>query len=273
MLRKVALSMGCVMLAATAFADTSDIQASNNQIGSQFISTHFNYTETGNGILGTQTGTLDTETGWVLGAALSISTMKDWWLGNDYIAAEYNHSFGNTQYVGALQEGGTYGSVVQQSGVKLDNYSARWGKGFVANDKLMLSPYTELGHYKCDRWINYGETYTHHYYGVGVLGQYSPVGRQVFSFNAMIGRTFGSNIAVNGPAGFSGSLGNSTLYRVGASADYAFTKNFHGNAGIDYMSFQYGISALYPLGGGFVTWEPDSQTNYTTIKLGFGYAF
>ena len=48
---------------------------------------------------------------------------------------------------------------------------------------------------------------------------------------------------------------------------------FAGTAGIDYMSFSYGMSAVYPVGGGFVSWEPDSKTNYTIFKLGVGYAF
>ncbi len=273
MLHKVALLMGCLMCSATAFAGTSDIMASNNQIGSQIIATYVDYTETGNGILGTTTGTIDTATGWVPGAALSLSAMKDWWLGNDYFEAEYDHSSGNTKYVGSLQEGGVYGSVVQPSGAILDNYSARYGRGFVVNDELMLTPYAELGHHKWDRLINYGETYTHHYYGIGALGQYSPVAKLVVSINAVFGRTFGSNIVVEGPAGFTGRLGNSSRYKVGACADYAFTKTFHGNVGVDYKSFKYGISALYPLAGGLVTWEPDSKTNYTTVRLGLGYAF
>ena len=261
------------MFSATAFAGTSDIKASNNQVGTQFLLTHVGYTETGNGILGTTTGTIDTETGWVPGSALSITTMKDWWLGNDYIEAEYNYSVGNTQYVGALQDGGVYGSVVQPTGAKQDNCSARYGKGFVLNDEFMLTPYAELGYHKWYRLVNNGEVYTHLYSGIGALGQYSPVNKLVFSANAMLGSTFGSAIVVNGLKGFLGGLGNSTLYAVGASADYAFMKNLHGNVGVDYMSFKYGSSALYPLGGGLFVWEPDSKTNYLTVKLGFGYAF
>jgi len=268
MLNKVVLLMGCVMFSATVFAGTSDIKASNNQIGIQIISTHVDYTETG------PTGTIDTERGYVPGYALSLSAMKDVWLGNDYIEAGYDHSNGNTNYTGAFIGGGSYGSLVSTSGATLINYSARYGKGFVVNDKFMLTPYAELGHHIWDRSVNYGETYTHNYYGIGALGQYSPAGRLVFSANGMLGSTFGSAIAVNsGPSlnGFSGGLGNSILFKVGASADYAFTQKFHGNVGFDYAGFKYGISAVYPVNGG--TWEPDSTTYYTTFKLGVGYAF
>ncbi len=271
MLRKAALSMGCVMFSATAFADTSDIKASNNQIGIQIISTHVNYAETGNGRLGTATGLLDTETGAVPGYALSLSAMKDIWLGNGYFEAEYDHSSGSTNYAGSLIGGGP---TVGTSRATLTNYSARYGKGFVVNDKFMLTPYAELGHHKWDRGVNSGETYTHNYYGIGALGQYSPVGKWVFSANGMLGSTFRSAITVNsglGLNGFSGGLGNSSLFKVGAYADYAFTQKFHGNVGVDYTGFKYGISAVYPVNGG--SWEPDSTTYYTTVKLGLGYAF
>lgn len=271
--------------ASTAFAGTPDIKASNNQVGIRIISTNVDYTETGNGIFGTPTGTLDTETGGVPGHALYISTMKDLWLGNDYIEAEYDNSSGNTNYVGGFigPPATPYGSAVGTSSATLINYSARYGKGFIkgfiidnANDEFMLTPYAELGHHEWDRGANYGETYTHNYLGFGALGQYSPVSKLVLSANAMVGETFGSYITVNsGPGlnGFSGSLGNSILYKVGVAADYAFMKHFHGNVGVDYMSFNYGISAAYPVGGGFVAWEPDSKTNYTTVKIGLGYAF
>ena len=257
---------------SAAFAGTSDIKVSNNQVGFQIISTNVDYTETGDGIL-TPTGTLDTETGPVHGYALSISVMKDMWLGNDYIEAEYDNSSGNTEYVGGLlgPPPGPYGSYVGTSGATLINYSARYGKGYMVRNEFMLTPFIELGHHEWDRGANYGEIYTHNYFGIGALGQYSPVSRLVLSANAMTGSTFGSNIVVNGA--FSGALGNSSLYRVGAGADYAFAQNLHGNVGVDYMSFNYGISALYPLGGGYYGWEPDSKTNYTTVKIGLGYAF
>jgi len=265
------------MLAATAVADTSNIKASNNQVDFQFISTDVDYTETGYGIFGTPTGKLDTESGYVPGYGLSISAMKDLWFGNDYFEVEYNHSNGNTNYMGSSIFGGPFGSVVSTSSAVLENYSARYGKGFIVGDDLMLTPFVEVGHHRWDRGVNAGEIYTNDYYGIGALGQFSTVNKMVFTVNALLGGTFKSNITVNslggGLGGFSGALGNSTLYRAGVSVDYAFTKSIHGNAGVDFTSFKYGISAVYPIGGGFVAWEPDSLTNYTTFKLGLGFAF
>lgn len=281
MLKQMALCMGCTLFSLTAFAGTSDIKASNNQIGIQTISTTVDYTETGNGIFGTHTGTLDTETGHVPGSAVFISAMNT--VDNQYFEAQYDHSSGHTTYTGSLQ-GGTFGSVVDNSGALLVNYSARFGQGFVidsigSNDfvPFMLVPYFELGHHKWDRGVNYGELYTNNYFALGTLWQFSPENSTlVISLNLMLGTTYGANIVVNsgpGLTGFSGALGNSTIYRGGLSADYAFVKHLHGNVGLEYTSFAYGISAVYPAGGSVVQWEPDSRTNYTTFKLGLGYAF
>jgi hypothetical protein len=288
LIHKIALSIGCVMFSAATFAGTSDIKASNNQISVQTILTNVDYTETGNGQFGTPTSTLDTETGNVPGLALSISAMRG--AGNEYFEAEYDYSNGNTNYTGGFigPPATPYGSVVGTSSAVLINHSARIGKGFYINnvddqfrptgyvsDLFMLTPYAELGQHEWDRGVNYGETYTNFYYGIGVLGQYSPVSKLVISANAMFGSTFGSYITVNsGPGlnGFSGGLGNSRIYKVGVSADYAFMEHFHGNFGVEYTSFSYGISATYPVVGG-IAWEPDSTTKYTAVKFGLGYKF
>jgi hypothetical protein len=282
MLNKIALFMGCTLFSATTFAGTSEIRASNNQISIQTISTTVDYTETGNGTLGTSTGTLDTESGEVPGSAVFLSTMTA--VDNRYFEAQYDHSKGHTTYTGAFM-GGTFGSVASNSTALLVNYSARFGKGFVIDkigpetilDPFMLTPYVEVGRHKWDRGVNYGETYTNSYFTLGTLWQFSPAGSAlVLSANVMLGTTFRSNIVVNsgpGLAGFSGALGKSTIYKGGLAADYAFAKHFHGNVGVEYTSFGYGMSAVYPAGAGFVQWEPDSRTNYTTLKLGLGYAF
>ncbi len=273
MLHKTGLSIGCMMLSAGAFAGVSGITTANNQVGMQIISTHVNYTETGNGQYGGPTGKLDSESGRVPGFALSVSTMQDLSEGGGYFEAEYSHSNGNTNYVGGLT-GATstpYGSVTGISSAVLVDYSGRFGKGFALGGKFMLTPYAELGRHEWDRGVNAGETYTNNYYGAGALAQYSPVDSLVISANAMLGNTYKSYIVVNGA--FSGELGNSTIAKVGLGADYALAKNLHVNIGAEYTKFNYGISNVYPVGGGYVAWEPDSRTSYTTVKAGLGYAF
>lgn len=269
-MNKIFLAVGLLIFSAQGLAGTADIVASNNLLQIQHRSTNVDYTETGNGLLGTRTGVLDTETGPVGGLGVSISTMRG--PGNIYFHVEYDSVNGNTTYTGAFQ-GGVFGSVVGTSSATLSDFSLRLGKGFALHEQFMLTPWFELGHHQWDRGVNYGETYTHFYYGAGVLGQYSPESRWVLSASALIGNTFGSYITVNsGPGlnGFAGALGGSMISRIGAAADYAFTPTVHGSIGVDYTSFSYGMSALFPVPGG-VAWEPDSKTKYTTFKIGLGF--
>ena len=270
LLRKSLSAFGCLLLPVAAFADVSTIQQSNNQISLYALSTHVDYTEYSVGVLGTPTGILDTETGNVPGYGVSASMMKDLWLGNDYLALAYEHANGHTQYVGSYIGGGAYGSVVDTSGATLDDYNIRLGKGFAVKSTTMLVPYIEIGHNKWYRGVNDGETYSHHYFGGGVLAQYSPSKKLVLSANLLAGYTFGSYIDITGA--FAGSLGNSPLYKAGAAIDYAFTPQWHGKLDIDYTRFEYGMSALYPYNSGYA-WEPDSKTRNTTVRLGLGYAF
>ena len=283
-MHKITLSVLCMLFSATTLAGTSEIKSSNNQVSIQAISTNVNYTETGSGTLGSPTGTLDTEVGDIPGFGISISTMTG--DNNQYFEAEYDHSSGNTTYTGGLTGSSPtpYGSVVGASSATLTNFSGRFGKGLVIGndrpdlvDSFMLTPYVELGHHKWDRGINYGEVYTNDYFAIGTLWQFSSINSNlVVSANAMLGTTFRSKVVVNSGTGLIGSsypLGNSTLYKVGLSADYAISKHVHGNVGVDYTSFGYGMSPVYPAGAGFVSWEPGSSTNYTTFKLGLGYGF
>ncbi|HWT70815.1 MAG TPA: hypothetical protein VN361_01370 [Oxalicibacterium sp.] len=251
------------VLPSTALADQLDIKSANNQIQVQARSTHVDYTERDD------FGILDTERGDVPGFALSYSAM---WSNNYYLQLQYGRNQGHTRYVGQALIGGTgYGSVVDRSGATMTDYQLRAGRGFVLSDAVMLTPYGEIGHHRWERGVNDGETYTHDYFGIGALAQYSPMPRLVLSANLMVGRTFHSDIDVAGsaPFAFSASLGNSDLYKAGLAADYAFTRNFHGMIGLDYSSFEYGNSAVSA--GGF--YEPDSKTRYTTVNVGVGYAF
>jgi hypothetical protein len=267
------LLSGLLAIATGAHAASEDIYAANNLVLMQFSSTLVDYREYGNGFLGTPTGLLDQESGPVPGVALAASGMaKENYF---YWQASYGYSSGGTDYTGALM-GGTFGSYVGVSGAVLVDLGARIGRGLAFRDAFMLTPYLELGSHEWERGVNYGEIYNHHYYGLGLMGQYSPVDRFVLSVNALYGRTFGAHIFVNsGPLanGFSGALGNSPLSRLGAAADYAFTRQLHGNVAVEYTRFRYGMSAAYPVGGNNVAWEPESTTHYMLFKVGLGAAF
>lgn len=271
---KLAAFSASLVCFSSAFADTQDIKAANNQLSIQAVSTNVNYTETGDGRFHSSNGTLDTETGSVPGVAMTFSVMKNLILTNDYLQLHFSRNSGHTDYTGSLQSGGAFGSVVGQSGATMTDYSMRYGKGFAMSNNAMLTPYGELGYHKWQRDVNYGETYSNNYVGIGALAQFSPTARLVLSANALLGVTYDSNINIAGPTGFSGPLGNSSLYKLGLSADYAFTKSLHGNIGVDYTAFNYGASDNYLINNGRdVAWEPRSQSRLTTVSMGVGYAF
>ncbi len=299
-IQKSVFAATLVLLATQAFAGIDAIKASNNQVGIQYVNTNVDYTET------LPDGTkADTENGQVPGFGFSISVMKDLFLGNDYFQAQFSRLNGSTNYVGSYVVPtyvgvpiGAYGSLSQSDSAQVTDFSARYGKGFDIKDNLMLTPYIEIGRHEWKRTLGAGcmlaavascgssEDYTNNYWGLGVLGQVSPASNIVLTANAFLGRTFSSSISGSGqgyavgiPASTTSfgdqGLGNSTIYKVGASADYAFTDTIHGNIGLDYVSFDYGKSDLFspnPLIAPYA-FEPDSKTRYTTVKVGLGYAF
>lgn len=273
-MKKTVLIMGAAMLSMTlvenpAMASNATIKAANNQIKVQYIGQYVNYSENGVGTLGTQTGLLNTEKGTVPGFGVDLSAMLD---NNLYIDLQYSRLNGHTNYVGMPSTGGTYGSVVGSSSATITDYKGRIGEAYALGSNFMLTPYLELGHHRWYRGINSGETYNNNYWGIGALAQTSIGNAFVLSGHLMYGRTFASHIDVAGSTGFSGGLGNAGTYNFGVSGDYAITSNLHANVGLDWTHFKYGISGIY-LSGGYHVWEPNSTTDYSSVKLGLGWVF
>lgn len=272
---RATLFMVFLVLSAPAFADMQDIESANNQISVQFQSQDMNHTEIVNGAIA------DSEDAHIAGYGLFASAMKDLWLGHDFFAVQYTSFYGESTYVGSSIGNPVYGSLVEKSSAKNSDFNFRFGNGYLVDGGLMVTPYGELGYHKYDRTIGYAtpgsylETYTHYYYGIGIMGQLSPTDKMVWFANILIGHTFRANITVGLPApfGFSAKLGNSALYKMGTSLDYAFTKNLHANFGVDVASWKYGMSADQPVGFGLFLYEPDSKTNNTTYKAGIGFSF
>ncbi len=274
--KKIAKALSLTLWAAgldAAWADVPDIKRANNQVRVESVFTRVAYTETVNDAAGARPEVLDMERGGVPGKALALSVMTD---SGIYLEAQYSRNRGYTNYTGAAMAGGPSGSLTGVSSASLVDYALRVGIGSAAGGSAMVTPYAEIGHHQWDRGVNFGETYTHSHLGGGVTGQYSPAGGLVLSGTALIGETFGAHISVAGPFGFSDNLGSSFIYRAGVLVDYAFLRNFHGHLGFDYTAFRYGKSNVNTvvLGGvNYYVWEPDSNTQYTTFRVGLGYAF
>jgi hypothetical protein len=262
------------LVLASNVAQAGDIVSSNNQLSLDFAAVNFGYKETGNGIFGTPTGTLDTETRWVPGVSVSLSAMQDWGLQNLYLSARYTYFNGNTSYVGGhLFPPTPFGSVRASDGATVNDIDARLGKGLALGPNVMMTPFFGMGYQDWNRAVNAGEDYTHAYYGGGLLLQVSPFNRLVLSADALVGETFDSHINVQGLNGFSGSLGNSMIYKLGLSGDYAITPTIHANAGVEYENFSYGMSAIHVIPMCCAVWEPDSRTSNVTVRVGLGIAF
>jgi hypothetical protein len=248
----------------------NDILAANNQWYLDFAATHVDYAETFAGV------TLDTEKGWMPGGQTSFTAMRDW-LGVQHLY--YNGTFTWTH--GDITHGEAnpvFNGSPTHSDIK--DWDFRVGKGFDLAPNVMLTPYVGAGTHWWTREFpavpgGYKEQYNHSYAGGGLLLQWAPVSHLVLSAYGTVGGTFDPTLKVNPiPGGFpipaqTFSLGDSVIVLAGASADYAITKEWHTNIGVDFSHFKYGQSAV-GIGGFF---EPASRTNNVTVKAGFGYSF
>ena len=259
------------MLAATPIYDA------NNQISVDFLNEWLSYTEyayyaTNLTPVG---GKLDSENGSLPGANVSVSLMRNLMVDNLYLNAQFSYVSGNTTYDGSTCViGGACIPLTKTNRATIYGTDFRLGKGFSLAPNVMLTPYFGIGTNYWLRRGRYSETYTNDYAGGGLLAQYAPTDKLVLSAYGLIGGTFGSHISVgtagpNSPA-WSGSLGDSGIYKLGLSADYALTRNIHVNAGVDYVDFRYGHSAVRPVTGQV---EPNSTTSNVMLKVGVGYSF
>jgi opacity protein-like surface antigen len=249
------------------FSIPGTIVQSNNQIGVQFVATDFNYKEKLDGF------PFDTEKGWVPGAGVSFSLMRNWFVDNLYVDARFAWENGKTEYLGAYQ-GYPYGSLISGSGATVYDYDLRFGKGFAPQPDVMATPYFGVGYHDWDRMVNAGENYSHAYAGGGLLVQWSCMSRFVLSVDGFVGATIDPQIKVATiPGEIVGStlaLGSAAIFKVGASGDYAITRRLHVSAGVEWVTFDYGESPLDPTGNYL---EPYSHTSNVTVKAGVGYAF
>ena len=269
MLSKVIFAIGIMLFSTTLFADTPDIIAADRQITAQYVSTNVAYTETG-GAWGTLPVVMGTESGSLNGSRIAFSFMaNNFGTIHPYFGAQFDSVSGNTTYVGS-SIGGTYGSVT----------GLRAGIGIELGESFMLTPHVEFGSHKWNRGVmlgsgdpaGYRETYTNNWLGVGALGQYSPIEKLVISANILLGNTDNAQISapyIPGGYSYSGTLGSSSYTRLGLSVDYAIIEHLHINAGYKRTSFRYGASTPNTAG----LFEPDSETNYSVLNVGIGYAF
>jgi|SRR5581483_224376 len=282
-----------VLKAAPPSGCAYDIIRANSQISVDFAATNWDYAEFNQPAAGTNIlanaalprgATLNTEKGWLPGVAVTGSYMSDCsssFFSNIYLYGRGTYVSGNTSYWNTIP-------VTANDPARIWDGDFRVGKGFQVGSNVMLTPYIGAGIDDWKRTISAFPTgaliedYSHGYVGVGLLLQVAVAPRFVVSAYGLGGGTFNSqmnfnpNTAINaatlGP-NHTFTLGNSGTVKAGASIDYAFTNNWHMNAGVDYTYFKYGASAMELLPLGFGTFEPPSRTSNVTATIGVGYSF
>ena len=270
-----------------------DIIRANSQIGVSFAARHMDYAEfnepaAGGGLLANaglpQGATLNTEKGWLPGVAVTGSYMSDCtssFFSNIYVYGRGSYFRGETDF----WVNGP--NVTAKDPAKIWEGDFRLGKGFQVSPQAMITPYIGGGFHTWNRTISAFPTgalieeYSHGYAGAGLLLQFAMAPGFVVSAYGFGGSTFNSqmdfnpngavNAALLGPA-HTFTLGNSAIVKAGGSIDYAFTPNWHLNAGVDWTYFKYGASRmeLFPP---FGTFEPPSRTYNLTATIGIGYSF
>jgi hypothetical protein len=199
------------------------------------------------------------------------------WITGDTTHGEANPLFNNTS-----------------SHTDIQSLDSRIGRSFGLGSKMEMTPYFGIGirHWTRDSSAlpqgGYLENYRHSYLGGGVLLQFSPANRWVFSGYGFGGTTFDSHLDIPNypvpqviPRAFTFTLGNDTMWMAGASLDQAIARHWHLNGGADWAHFNYGQSAsavgVVPVAPGVVrlisVLEPDSRTLNMTVKAGLGFSF
>ncbi|MGM4892769.1 hypothetical protein [Tardiphaga sp. 839_C3_N1_4] len=247
------------------------ILIANTQVGLGVVGHRVDYNETTS-----QAPRFSSEKGWLPGLQLGVSAMAP--IGavtNIYFMGVFTWIAGKTEY------GASGGPVTKDfSGADIRNLDLRFGKGFDVAADWMITPYLGAGYRGWERNLGngnspsgYRELYEHGYAGGGLLVQWAASDRIVLSASGLIGTTLAPKMTTSFNGGvpinpLTYDLGSSTMYMAGLSADYAITREWHANVGIDFLNFRYGASAVAFDG----SLEPDSRTSNWTIKAGFGYS-
>jgi hypothetical protein len=253
------------LLAFPAFAGTADIRAADSAVEFDAGGSALKYGESVNG------ATFDTETGWMPSLALGYSYLapeSSSLLGNLYLHADTQVSFGDSHYNGGLQD--IFGNVTPYQGTDhniIYHVSTRAGRLFEITEGVAVIPYIDLGFRSWRRTLTgpggYNELYQEGEGMGGALLQVSPMQRLVLSLSGQLGSTFGSEMSTQGTTF---NLGSTGVWQIGGKAGYALTPRFEltGSATLD--GFGFGKSSL--INGAY---EPDSYTHQLSVMGGIAY--
>jgi hypothetical protein len=268
-----AAALAAVALAPAARADMLDIRKADNGLTLDAGVSNLDYTETQGG------STLDTEKGWLptVGLSFGMLAFPRAPIPNLYLHLDARASIGSTTYNGGLCD--FFGNCVPYQSTTNDQIftgDLQVGRAFPLGQAIMLTPFIEGGYRYWSRDLGgiggYNEDYQNWDAMGGLLVQFSPVERWVFSFSGAVGETFGAemttdNIITGAAENF--TLGNELTWRLQAKAGFRLTERIELTATAEYSTLSYGASAVDWTG----TYEPDSTTHQTTLLVGAVWHF
>ncbi len=205
----------------------------------------------------------DSERGWLPTFAFGASTRAPM---DVYLAVDGAVVWGDTIYRGAyLDSPSTPLKAKTSNTIWVGN--ARVGKGFAVMD-AMLTPYAELGFRHWDR--DFGTSGVESYQSWNVLGglmvQYAPTSNMIFTAYGSAGTVFLPTLHY---APYTYETGAAGMYKVGAKIGYIVMPQFEIFTTVDFDFFRYLESQ--PVSDG--TYEPNSRTSETTIRVGVAYHY
>ena len=216
----------------------------------------------------------DTENGWLHGVGGAITGMDS--EEKLYIHGSYQLVTGPVSYVGACGSPGNLSACQGTSDARIGDGAFRLGKGFIAGEHVMLTPYAELGYHFWQR--NLGpqqpqENYQHHTWSVGGMLQYAPFAPHtsgmgtVITADLSVGKIYDSRINVPGELA-NAPLGQKPIIQMGVDIDWLLTSALSFFTGFHYTYFSYGQSPVQN-----AAMEPISYTQFYTLSAGARLSF
>lgn len=195
-------------------------------------------------------------------AGASMMSNSGW-----YLAADVTAEWGPLTYRGAYLITPTT-LLVSTTDEEIYEIHGQIGKGYRLGSHAMVTPYLELGLRDWRRGLSATqvENYNHYSTMAGVMFQYSPASRLVFTTYASAGTTLGAVMELNN---VKYQLTETGIYKAGLRINYRMTKDYDFFTSVEAQHFRYGRSPEQP----DTSYEPGSFTNEVTSRVGFAYRF
>jgi hypothetical protein len=260
--------LSCLAL-APAWADVSDIRASDRSVEVDFGATGMSYGETINHT------SFDTERGYIPTVAADIQWLvkADSPVANDtYLALDSQFSFGSNTYTGGYQPCTMNCAFDSTDSNDVFEVDGKVGHFFQMGSWASLTPYLDMGFRYWRRNVdsegfltNYVERYESGDLMAGMMLQMSPVQDLVLTMSAAGGSTIDPRMSTSGSGAF--NLGSDATYQFMGKIGYTFAPQVELVGTARYVGLGFGASQL--VGGG--SYEPNSYSHELTFLGGLSY--